>query len=163
VNKTESAAHVAELVDRARISMLTTMTSDGKHVSRPMALQEAEFDGDLWFFADEASDLITQVRRNRSVNVSFSNDKSSEWTSVSGTAEVVHDRGKAEELWGAPLKVWFPDGLETPGITLLKVHADSAEYWESAGSKVVQLIGAVRAAATGDPDKFPATKESVDL
>lgn len=42
--------HVAELVDRAGIGMLTTMTESGKHVSRPMALQEVEFDGDLGFF-----------------------------------------------------------------------------------------------------------------
>jgi hypothetical protein len=40
---------------------------------------------------------------------------------------------------------------------------DSAEYWESPSSKVGQLIGAVQAAATGEPDKFPATNRSVDL
>ena len=34
---------------KARIGMLTSMTADGRHVSRPMAVQEAEFDGDdLW-------------------------------------------------------------------------------------------------------------------
>jgi general stress protein 26 len=40
----EEVRHVAELVDRARISMFTTMTESGKHVSRPMALQDVEFD-----------------------------------------------------------------------------------------------------------------------
>jgi hypothetical protein len=43
------------------------------------------------------------------------------------------------------------------------VHVDSAEYWESTSSKVRQLIGAARAAATGDPDEFPATNRSVNL
>jgi len=47
----DAVRHVAELVDRAQISMFTTMTAQGQHVSRPMALQEAEFTGDLWFFA----------------------------------------------------------------------------------------------------------------
>ncbi|MEV5967119.1 pyridoxamine 5'-phosphate oxidase family protein [Kribbella sp. NPDC051952] len=159
----EAVQHVAELVERAKISMLTTMTSTGKHVSRPMAVQDVEFDGDLWFFAYEDSDKATQLRANPQVNVSFSNDKSSEWTSVSGTAEIVHDQAKAEELWSAPLKTWFPEGLDTPGLTLIKVHADSAEYWESSSSKVVQLIGAARAAISGDPDKFPSTNEEVSL
>jgi hypothetical protein len=45
----------------------------------------------------------------------------------------------------------------------LQEHVDSAEYWESPSSKVRQLIGAVRAAVTGDPDKFPGTNWSVDL
>ncbi|GAB3830552.1 pyridoxamine 5'-phosphate oxidase family protein [Kribbella italica] len=159
----DAVQHVAELVDRAKISMLTTMTGTGKHVSRPMAVQEVEFDGDLWFFAYDRSDKVTQLQANPQVNVSFSNDKASEWTSISGSAEIVHDRDKAEELWSAPLKVWFPDGLDTPGLTLIKIHAESAEYWDSPKSKVVQLIGAARAAVTGDPDKFPGTNEEVSL
>jgi general stress protein 26 len=106
---TEEVQHVAELVDRAKISMLTTMTASGKHVSRPMAVQEVEFDGDLWFFCYDDSDKVQQIRTNPEVNVSFANDKQSEWTSLSGRAEIVYDRQHAERLWAAPLKVWFPD------------------------------------------------------
>ena len=155
--------HVAELVERAEIGMLTTMTSEGRHVSRPMALQRTEFDGDLWFFAYQDSDKVAQISVHPEVNVGFANSKQSEWTSVSGTAEVVHDRAKAEELWSAPLKAWFEDGLDTPGLTLIKVHADSAEYWESPSSKVVRLVGMAAAAATGDSDKFPGKNETVNL
>ena len=154
---------VAELVEDAQICMFTTMTDDGSHVSRPMGLQEVEFDGDLWFFTYDDSPKVAQVRSNPQVNVSFSNSKQSSWTSISGTAEVVQDRAKIDELWSAPLKVWFPDGKDTPGITLVKVHADTAEYWDAPSSKVVRLIGAARAAATGDPDKFPSDNETVRL
>jgi general stress protein 26 len=159
----ESAAHVAELVDRAQICMLTTMTADGRHVSRPMALQEAEFDGDLWFFAYEDSAKVSQLRSNPQVNVSFSNSKQSEWTSISGAAEVVHNPEKAEQLWSPPLKAWFEDGLDTPGLTLIKVHAGTAEYWEGPSSKVVRLLGVARAAAARDKDAFPGTNETVHL
>lgn len=159
----DATAHVAELVERAQICMLTTMTAEGRHVSRPMALQDVEFDGDLWFFAYEDSAKVGQLRTHPEVNVSFSNDKRSEWTSISGRAETVHDRAKVDELWSAPLKTWFPDGKDTPGLTLIRVEADTAEYWESSSSKVVRLIGAARAAVTGDPGKFPATNETVEL
>jgi general stress protein 26 len=159
----EEVRHVAELVERARISMLTTMTESGKHVSRPMALQEVEFDGDLWFFCYDDSAKAAQIRSHPEVNVSFANDKQSEWTSLSGKAEIIHDRQQAEQLWAGPLKIWFPDGLDTKGLSLIKVHVDSAEYWESPSSKVRQLIGAALAAATGDPDKFPGTNRSVDF
>jgi hypothetical protein len=71
--------------------------------------------------------------------------------------------GRKSASCAAPLKVWFPDGIDTKGLSLIKVCVDSAEYWESPSSKVRQLIGAARAAATGDPDKFPATSRSVDL
>lgn len=157
------AAHVAELVRSARISMFTTMTPEGRHVSRPMALQEVEFDGDLWFFAYESSAKVGEIAVNAQVNVSFSDAKDSAWTSIAGTAIVVHDRAKAEELWSAPLKVWFEDGLDTPGLVLIKVSAESAEYWDSPSSRVVRLIGAARAVATGDKDKFPGSNATVDL
>ncbi len=154
---------IAELVDRARLSMFTTMTADGKHVSRPMALQDAEFDGDLWFFTYDDSDKAQQIASHPEVNVAFSNPKDSEWTSVSGTAEIVHDRAKMEELYTKFLEVWFPDGLETPGIALIKVHADTAEYWDASDSKVKQVIGGIRSIVSDDPDKFPAENETVEL
>ena len=161
--QTDPVTRIAELVERARICMLTTMTLDGRHVARPMAVQEVEFDGDLWFFASSDSAKAAEIMAHRQVNVSFSNDKASEWTSIAGTAEVVEDRQKAEELWSAPLKTWFPEGLDTPGLILLKVRAETAEYWDAPNSKVVQLLGAARAMVTKDPDKFPADNETVDL
>ena len=121
---TEEVEHVAELVDRARISMFTTMTDSGKHVNRPMAVQEVEFDGDLWFFCYDDSPKAHQIRMNPEVNVSFANDKQSEWTSLSGRAEKMmmklivdaasrkvvgahilgHDAGEMAQILGITLK-----------------------------------------------------------
>jgi general stress protein 26 len=154
---------VVELVGRARSAMLTTMTPDGQHVSRPMAVQEAEFDGDLWFFADENSAKVQDIRSNPQVNVSFSNDAKSEWTSIAGTAEVVHDRAKAEQLWSKPLEAWFPDGLETAGLTLIKVTGETAEFWDAPTSRIKQLLGLGRAIRRNDPDEFPVDNRTVEL
>lgn len=159
----EGTQHVAKLVDDAKISMLTTMTPDGKHVSRPMALQEVEFDGDLWFFCYDDSAKAAEIRANPSVNVSFSDPKNTAWTSVSGQAGIVHDRTQAERLWSPALNTWFPDGLDTPGLALIKVQTETAEYWEASDSKVRRLIGAAHAAITRDPDKFPADNRTVTL
>jgi general stress protein 26 len=146
----EQRDKVKQMVADARICMLTTMTTDGKHVSRPMALQDVEFDGDLWFFTYTNADLVEQIATHPQVNVAFSDDKHNNWISIAGAAEQVNDRAKAEELWNPVLKAWFPDGLETPELTLVKVHADTAEYWESAhSSKVVTLLGYAKAAVTG--------------
>ncbi|MFI5491987.1 pyridoxamine 5'-phosphate oxidase family protein [Actinoplanes sp. NPDC051859] len=146
----EKREKLKELVKDARIGMLTTMTADGRHLSRPMALQDVEFDGDLWFFAYADSDLVAELRAHPQVNVSFSDAKQHAWTSVSGAAAQVEDRAKAEELWNPLMKAWFPDGLETPNLTLIKVRAESAEYWEAAhSSRVVTLLGYAKAAVTG--------------
>lgn len=130
---------MTELIRDGRICMMTTMTADGRHVSRPMGLQEAEFDGDLWFFAYSDSSKVAEIRQNPQVNVAFTTKKDA-WVSVSGRAEVVDDRAKAAELWNPFLKAWFPDGLDTPTLTLIKVHAESAEYWDSPHGRVITLI-----------------------
>ncbi|MDG6107012.1 pyridoxamine 5'-phosphate oxidase family protein [Dactylosporangium aurantiacum] len=69
--------------------------------------------------------------------------------SVAGAADVVHDRAKAEQLWNPFLKGWFPDGLDTPGLTLIRVHAESAEYWDAPNGRAVTLIRYLAAAVAG--------------
>lgn len=159
----DGARKVAELVEQAELCMFTTHTDDGRLVSRPMALQEAEFDGDLWFFAKSDSPTVEQISADPRVNVGFSNPKQSEWISVTGNAYPIRDRAKAEELWSAALNVWFPDGLDTPELMLIKVSADSAEYWDSPSGTVKKLVGAARAAAKDDPNEFPGDREEVSL
>ena len=150
---------VAELMKGAKIGNFTTLDGD-ELVSRPMALQQAEFDGDLWFFTYETTDKISEIKQNPHVNVSFENSGS--WVSLSGIAEQVDDHNKAQKLWNPTLKAWFSDGLETQGLTLIKVNAESAEYWDSTNPKVVQLFGFAKAALTGKQAKGGENK-TVDL
>ncbi|MCO7218282.1 pyridoxamine 5'-phosphate oxidase family protein [Klenkia sp. PcliD-1-E] len=163
MTSTENQQHIADLVTKAKVAMLTTMTADGTHVSRPMALQEAEFDGDLWFFAHEDSAKVRQLRATPSVNVSFSDDGHHTWTSIAGTAQVVHDRAKAEQLYTKVLQAWFPQGLDTPGLTLIRIQADSAEYWEGPTSTVSYALQTLRAAVTRTPRRDPIDNDTVDL
>ncbi len=160
---TDDRQHIADLVSGAKVAMLTTMTQQGEHVSRPMGLQEAEFDGDLWFFAYEDSAKVAQIRAQLEVNVSFSDTENHSWTSIAGRAPVVHDRHTTEQLYSPTVEAWFPDGLETPGITLIRVEADTAEYWEGPTSTVAFAAGVLRAAVTGNPDEDPIRNDTVEL
>ncbi|SCL23411.1 pyridoxamine 5'-phosphate oxidase family protein [Micromonospora inyonensis] len=145
----EARQRITELVRAARVCMLTTIAVDGRQVSRPMVLQETEFDGDLWFLTRADSAKVRQIRVNPEVNAAFGDQRGQTWLSVSGTAREESDRADVERLWHPALRVWFPDGPGTPGLTLIKVHASSAEYWDSPSSTVVNLLGAARAAVTG--------------
>ena len=143
----DGTAKVAELIKDIRICMLTTADDDGHLVSRPMAVQQTEFDGDLWFVTDGDARKVDQIQHGTRVNAAFASRDS--WLSVAGNAEPVHDDAKARELWNPSLEAWFPDGPTTPGLTLVKVHADTAEYWDSPGGKVATLLSYAKAKATG--------------
>lgn len=148
-----------------KIAMLTTVDEDGTLRSRPMGTQDAEFDGDLWFFTSDTSPKANEVRREQQVNVSYADPGSNRYVSVSGRASLVHDKAKMEQYWNPILKVWFPDGLDTPDIALLRVRVEKAEYWDysSGAGKLVQLVGFVKAAVTGDRADFESMGKNEKL
>lgn len=159
----EDVAKLAELVEGIRIAMLTTTEWDGTLRSRPMATQEVEFDGDLWFFTAHDSPKVREAERDQHVNVSYADPSNNRYVSVSGVAEEVRDRAKMEELWSPLYKPWFPGGLDDPDLTLLKIHVEKAEYWESTGGKLVQLLGFAKALITGKPVEGGSEHEKIRL
>lgn len=141
---------VSELIkDAGRIAMLTTTAPDGTLISRPMALQEVEFDGDLWFFAERASRKMAHLVAHPQVNVTVGSG--STWVSLTGSASLVEDDAKKKELWNAGVEAWFPDGPDSPDVVLLKVRGESAEYWNTPGGRIASLISFAKAKATGEP------------
>ncbi|MFC8192313.1 pyridoxamine 5'-phosphate oxidase family protein [Cellulomonas sp. NPDC057328] len=148
LDRDEGVAKVAELIKDVRIAMLTTVDPSGALVSRPMAVQDVEFDGDLWFFTDLDSHKADEVRGGGPANAAFAG--STHWVSVSGTAEVVRDRAKIHELWGTAAEAWFPDGPDTPGVGLIKLEAESAEYWDSPGGRLATVFSLVKSKVKGE-------------
>lgn len=164
-NKTgrnESVKKLGELIKEIEFAMLTTAEADGTLRSRPMATQQVEFDGDIYFFTRASSPKVGEVEREHHVNVSYAKPDAQRYVSVSGRANLSRDRAKIEELWSPMLKAWFPEGLDDPDLALLKVSVESAEYWDSPSSKVVQLVGFVKAVVTGESDK-PGENEKLNL
>lgn len=143
----EGTRKVADLIKGHRIAMLTSIGRDGTLLSRPMALQEVEFDGDLWFFAERDSRKVANVHTNPQVNVTVGS--ATTWVSLTGTAVVVDDADKKRELWNEAVKAWYPDGPDDDGLVLLKVVADSAEYWDTPG-RLATLISYAKARVTGE-------------
>lgn len=156
----DAVAKVAELARGIRIAMLTTVDEDGHLVARPMAQQEVEFDGDLWFFADRDSSTVTQLQANPHVGVSLSS--SDTWVSICGTAAVVHDPAKAHDLWNSGVEAWMPQGPDDPSVVLLKVTADGAEYWDTPGGRIASVLSFVKSKVTGQPYDG-GENEKVDL
>lgn len=151
-----------DLIKDIRFAMLTTVEEDGTLRSRPMATQEFEFDGDLWFFTAAHAPKVDEVQHNQHVNVSYAEPKDQKYVSVSGTAQLVRDRAKIEELWNPLFKAWFPQGLDDPELALLKVSVEKAEYWDSPSSKVVRLVGFAKALLTGKQIGNPGDNAKIE-
>lgn len=155
----EGLDKVRSLIKDIRTCMLTSVDTTGGLVGRPMATQEVEFDGDLWFFTEANAPKVANIEADPRVNVGFVDD--SVWVSVKGHADIVRDDTKKEDLWNPFVASWFTDGPQDPNIVLIRVHAESAEYWDSPGT-VATAIAMVKTKLTGGtPDV--GDNETVDL
>ena len=157
----QSITKLKELLENIDFCMMTTIDS-GHLRSRPMSTQVAEFDGEVWFFTRDNSHKIDEIEKDNRVCLGYAKPDDSTYVSVSGRAEMTKDRAKMEELWNPILKAWFPDGLNDPNICLMKVTVEQAEYWESKAGKIVQLLGFVKALATGQEADYGENRK-IDL
>lgn len=137
---------VTDIINGARIGMVTTVNEQGALVSRPLAVQDVKDDGDMWFFTGLGTSQVAHVRNDPRVNVSFG--KNTEWVSVAGNAEVVTDRQIIRDMWNQTVEAWFPDGPETPEVCLLRVDSESAEYWTSPGGTAATVLQWVKSKVT---------------
>jgi general stress protein 26 len=142
----DDLATIADLIKASKVALLTTQTAGGDLHSRPLATQEAEFDGDLWFFTRDPSPKIADIRAHPSVNVAYDTGKG--YLSIAGIAELVHDRERVDALWTPAMEAWFPAGKDDPEVALLLVHANSAEFWASHEPGIVTAFKIARAAVT---------------
>ena len=145
----DSIKLLAKMIKGIKFAMLTTQDDLGLLRSRPMATQETDFDGTLWFFTSESSSKVFEIRKNPVVNVNFVNPEDSRYVSISGTAEISKDQSKIKELWKPFYKTWFPEGLEASALALIKVNVEKAEYWDVASKTLIPILGFAKALLTG--------------
>ncbi|MDQ0428642.1 general stress protein 26 [Planomicrobium stackebrandtii] len=124
----ESIQTVNKLIKDIKVAMFTTISSDNKIISRPMQTQEVEFDGELWFLTMKDTEKYEEIISNPNVNLAYAG---SSYVSISGTAEFIEDAAKKKEYWNPIFDKMLDTSYDDPNVVLIKVDADSAEYWDS--------------------------------
>jgi general stress protein 26 len=151
--ETQDLAALRALVERMKVTMLTTVDPSGGLRSRPLHTLELDDGGRLWFFVSASSAKVDEVLSGEGrVGLSYADQGKMDFVSITGRGELVRDRERMKALWSPWVKVWFPKGLEDPDLAMLCVRIEQAEYWESPGSAVKRLYALAKARATGNTD-----------
>ncbi|MEK6334400.1 MAG: pyridoxamine 5'-phosphate oxidase family protein [Acidobacteriota bacterium] len=149
-----------ELVKDIDFCMLTTIDENGDLHSRPMSANgEIDHAGNLWFFTGASSHKVSEVKSTPKVNVSFADPNNQNYVSITGSAQLVRDRRKIDELWKPEFKMWFPKGKEDPEVALLRIRLEKAEYWDSPSSTIAYAFNFVSALVTGEQPDFGENKK----
>lgn len=137
-------AELRKVLEGQDSCMLSTIDAEGLISSRPMAVQDVEFDGTLWFLADADSGKVAELERDGRASAAFSSR--GQWAAIAGTAAVVRDAAKKRELWSTFTDAFVGDREpEDDDLVLIRLDAERGEYWTSnAGPRV--LVELVRSA-----------------
>ena len=157
----ETLEVLKNIIRKADVAMLVTINSDNRIVARPMQIQDEEFDGNLWFITRSDTEKYEEIKSNDHVNVVIA-EKS--YASISGTAEIVHDLEKKKQFWSKAYDALLDLEYTDPRVILIKVKAETAEYWET-GSMLKTAYNFARKMMGKDEPSNPgdSTNETLEL
>jgi general stress protein 26 len=140
LSREEGIRKMRDLAMDAKVCHFVTALDQKPLSTRPMATQEVDEQGNFWFLSQKSSHKNHDITEDPEVQLLYSNVGSSEYLSVFGYAEEIKDPSRLEELWSPVAKTWFNEGKDDPELTILKVNAADAYYWDTKNNKMIQLL-----------------------
>lgn len=131
-----SLSDISEKMRDIDFATLSTKTQGGAIASRPMSNnRQVEYDGDNYFFTLEDTGTIADLKSDRAVGLNFQGTSGALgmkpfFIAIEGSAELIRDKSQFAQHWTSDLDDWFKDGTDTPGLVLIKVHAERLHYWD---------------------------------
>lgn len=149
---TAARKRLAALIEGIEIAMLTTRTTDGSMVSRPV--QTLQFNGgvELVFFTAANSTKVDELTEHPDVLLSYADPQQGRFVSVRGMASIDRDAATIEALWTPIQRVFFPAGKTDPNLVILRVQLRDAAWWQPAGNFVMRTLDLVRGFISDEPE-----------
>ncbi|MFL5773390.1 MAG: pyridoxamine 5'-phosphate oxidase family protein [Flavisolibacter sp.] len=145
----EARKKFKKLVTDIRTCMFIT-NSRGEHEhTRPMSTVEIDETGALWFFTDIRSIKVEEVSREHQVHLVYAHPGKESFLDVWGRATVHSEKQLIKDKWTPFVKAWFPNGIDDPNISLLRVQPDDVYYWNAEQGKMMSFFKIAIAAVTG--------------
>jgi general stress protein 26 len=147
---TEAAQRIKNVVDKTQTCFFCTDGAAGPSSgTRPMAVQQVDDDGSLWFLSASDSHKNADIARSPKVELFFQGSEQDGFLHLTGHATIRTDRAMIEELWKPILKTWFTEGEDDPRITVLKVVPEHGYYWDTKHGRAVAGVKMLIGAALG--------------
>ena len=127
---TMSLTALSKLMRKIDFCMLVTQGARGGMNSRVMSNnKDVTFKGDAYFFTDGKTQKVKDITANPNVNLTYEGKKGL-FIGVSGKAKLIKNKETFEEHWVNDLERWFNQGIDTPGLTLIRVKGTKLRYWQ---------------------------------
>ncbi len=150
LNGPEAVAKIKELVAKAQTCFFCTAhPMAGSTGARPMAVQQVDDAGHLWFLSADDSHKNEELAADAHVRLFFQGSPHSDFLMLSGTATLSRDKAKIHELWEPIIKTWFTGGVDDPRITVIEFAPSEGYYWDTKHGMAIAGIKMLIGAALG--------------
>jgi general stress protein 26 len=139
---------LAEKMKDIDFAILSTRTDGGAIASRPMSNnREVAFDGDAFFFTCEDTRMVADIAADPRVGLAYQGKSGllgmrPFFLAVEGRAELIREKARFAEHWTRGLDRWFKQGVDTPGLVLLKVAAERIHHWDGEEEGEIEVAAA---------------------
>jgi general stress protein 26 len=140
-----SLADLSEKMKQIDFAMFFTRAANGALAGRPMSNNgDVEYRGDSYFFSFETAHTIADIERDPAVALSFAGKSGllgsrPLFIAVEGSAVLIREKEEFAAHWTKDLDEWFENGIDTPGVVLIRVRAGRIHYWEGREEGEIRL------------------------
>jgi len=126
-------------------TMMSTVAMDGGLTARPMSNNgDVEYDGVSYFFAYKESRKVTELRADSHLGLSYTGAVGMLggpplFVEVEGLASLIEDKATFADHWTKDLDRYFPEGIDTLGVVMIQVRAETIRYWDGGDEGTITL------------------------
>lgn len=136
---------LAEKMKDIDFAMLATHTEGGRIGARPMSNnRDVDYDGDSYYFTTDDTLMVRDIEHEPKVGLSFQGkagllNHRPLFVAIEGRADLIRDKARFDAHWNGDLDRWFEQGVDTPGLVMIKVHAERVHYWDGEDEGEIRL------------------------
>ena len=138
-----------DIIEKARIGMLTTQFSGGLR-ARPLEARADRDAGLIWFVTDVRGAKDDEINADQDIGLIFIDADGRGYLSITGRASMARDAAKAKEIWKKTDDIWLQGGPDGPNVRVLRVDPITAELWDGPSSAAGAAFEFAKARLTGE-------------
>jgi len=131
LTKEEAIKESLELMDRAKICMLSTNGADGFPGIK--ALLNVKHDGykKVWFSTNTSSNRVQRLKQDNRASVYYVDENTYQGLLLTGTVEILQDIKSRKMLWTDGAEIYYPKGVNDPDYSVLCFTAKKCNYYHA--------------------------------
>lgn len=149
MTKQNDISRVWDIIEKARVGMLTTRFAGGLR-ARPLEARVDRDAGIIWFVTDVRGAKDEEIDAAHDIGLVFIDEDDRTYLSITGRASVTRDTAKAKEIWRKTDDIWLPGGPDDPNVHVLCVEPLKAELWDGPSSAARVALEFAKERLTGE-------------